>query len=82
MSKHKSPKQMDPATVQDIRGKVESEGSMDYTFRFYSEFADVKDKKFHKLRKAYVEAAQALADYCRLDEEDEDLDPDYEPEND
>ena len=52
--------------VQDI---VEVEGSLDYAFRYYTHFPEIKDKKFHKLRKAYVKAAQELSDYCRLEED-------------
>lgn len=49
-------------TLLDVVECVEQEG-FDYTFRSYSEFPDVKDRKFHKLRKAYVEAAEKLEDY-------------------
>jgi hypothetical protein len=56
----------DAVRVQDT---VEVEGSLDYTFRYYSHFPEIKDKKFHKLRKAYVKAAQELSDYCRLEED-------------
>lgn len=52
-----------------VQVAVESEGSLDYTFRFYSHFPEIKDKKFQSLRKAYVKAAQELSDYCRLEEE-------------
>lgn len=46
---------------------VENEG-FDYAFRHYSDFREVKDEEFHKLRKAYVDAAQALEDYLGLRE--------------
>jgi|SRR5271157_1983227 len=52
-----------------VQETVENEGSLDYAFRFYSHFPEIKDKKFQKLRKAYVKAAQELSDYCRLEEE-------------
>lgn len=77
-------KQIDPETAQMLRDTVESEGSLDYTFRFYSHFPEVGDKKFHKLREAYVAAADALAEYCGLDEEPEDEfgdEPDGDEEN-
>ena len=56
----------DACFVQDT---VESEGGMDYAFRYYTQFKEIKDKKFHSLRKAYVKAAQELSDYCRLEED-------------
>jgi rubrerythrin len=56
----------DAIHVQDV---VESEGDMNYAFRFYTDFKEIKDKKFHSLRKAYVKAAQELSDYCRLEED-------------
>ena len=45
-----------------IRATVDNEG-FDYAFRHYSEFENVKDKKFHQLRKAYLRAAEALQEY-------------------
>lgn len=49
-------------TLDDVRYKIENEG-FDYAFRHYSEFKEVNDPKFHKLRLAYVEAANDLDDY-------------------
>ncbi len=48
--------------LAEVRACVENEG-FDYAFRFYSAFAQVKDKEFHALREAYVAAAKALEDY-------------------
>ncbi len=45
--------------ILEVRACVENEG-FDYAFRHYSDFSQVKDKKFHALRKAYVKAAEAL----------------------
>ncbi len=42
-----------------VQQMVENEG-FDYTFRHCSNFAYVKDKKFHQLRQAYIKAAAAL----------------------
>lgn len=66
---------MDPETAQMLRDKVEWEGGLDYTFRFYSQFPEIEDKQFRKLVEAYVAAAQALVDYCGLDEEPEEDEP-------
>lgn len=42
---------------------IDNEG-FDYAFTGYTNFKDeVKDPEFHRLRMAYLEAAQALADY-------------------
>lgn len=57
-------------TLQDVRDKIESEG-FDYAFRFYSHFKEVEDPEFHRLRTAYVEAANALDSYLPDEEEEE-----------
>jgi len=49
-----------------VSGLIETEG-FDYSFRFYSNFEEIKDPEFHELRKKYVEAANALENY--IDEE-------------
>jgi dsRNA-specific ribonuclease len=53
--------------IDYVRERVENEG-FDYCFRHYSTFDDVKDEEFHKLRAAYVETANKLAEYLNLDE--------------
>lgn len=59
-----------------VRGVVDNEG-FDYAFRCYSDFSEVKDEEFHRLRLAYVAAADALSAYAGLDgEEDYDEDDD------
>jgi hypothetical protein len=50
-----------------MAGIIDNEG-FDYAFRYYSSFEDVKDPKFHELRKAYVEAAKALCSYIGLED--------------
>ena len=52
----------------EVAACVENEG-FDYAFRNYSDFKEVKDNEFHKLRRAYVEAADALSEYIGADEE-------------
>lgn len=49
-----------------VRDTVENEG-FHYCFTGYSDFQDIKDDEFHKLRKAYVEAAEKLADYLGVE---------------
>jgi hypothetical protein len=66
--KRKNPPRLNFEDAVELQGTIESEG-FDYAFRFYSSFKDVKDKKFHSLRKAYVKAAQELSDYIRLEED-------------
>lgn len=46
--------------LQGVRDAVEG---FDYAFRHYSDFKEVVDETFHELRKAYVEAADALDEY-------------------
>lgn len=45
-----------------IMDSIKSEG-FDDAMRFYSEFVDVKDKKFHELRDKYLQAAHELEEY-------------------
>ena len=51
----------DVATRADIEG-------FDYAFIHYSDFKEIKDKKFHELRLAYVKARNDLAKYIGLEE--------------
>jgi hypothetical protein len=48
---------------------IDMEG-FDYSFRFLSNWEDITDKGFHGLLKAYQEAADALEEYVKPDEED------------
>lgn len=58
---------MNAQELQYVQDTIENEG-FDYGFRHYSDFKDeVKDEKFHELRTAYVEAAEALAEYTGTD---------------
>jgi hypothetical protein len=43
---------------------IHNEG-FDYTFIHYSNFDDVKDKKFHKLREEYLISRKKLNDYIK-----------------
>lgn len=47
-----------------VRSKMDGEG-FDYCFRSYSNFEEVLDEDFHKLRKAYIAAAEALEKYVQ-----------------
>lgn len=49
-----------------VRDTVENEG-FHYAFTGYSDFADIKDAEFHKLREAYVSAAEQLAEYLGVE---------------
>lgn len=53
--------------TQRVLDTIENEG-FDYAFRHYSCFSEIKDEEFHKLRVAYVQAAEDLADYIGLEE--------------
>jgi hypothetical protein len=54
-----------------VRSCVDTEG-FDYCFRNYSKFEDVNDDEFQKLRKAYVDAADALEKYVNDNSEGDD----------
>jgi hypothetical protein len=45
-----------------VCGKIDNEG-FDYCFINYSNFEEIKDVKFHKLREEYIQARNKLANY-------------------
>lgn len=51
---------------EQVKDTVENEG-FDYAFRFYTMFDEIDDAEFHKRRRAYIEAAEALSDYVGID---------------
>lgn len=57
---------MNADELEYIQSTVDNEG-FDYAFRHYSSFENVKDEDFHRLRSAYVAAAEDLAAYCGVD---------------
>lgn len=58
---------MKPKDLDYIRDTVENEG-FEYAFVHYSDFKEVKDEEFHKLRKAYADAYAALSEYLHIEE--------------
>ena len=50
-----------------LEAKIDGEG-FDYAFRYYSNYEDIKDPKFHELRLAYIKTAKDLAGYIGLNE--------------
>lgn len=61
----------DRSTFAFVCKTVDTEG-LDYSFRAYSDFQEVKDPKFHALRGAYERAADELEEYiyARRNEEE------------
>jgi hypothetical protein len=49
-----------------VKDTVDNEG-FDYAFTHYTDFEEIGDAEFHRLRKAYVAARAALAEYCGLE---------------
>ena len=47
---------------KDVAFRVEEDG-LDYAFRCYSDYSNIKDTKFHELRAAYIKAAEELEAY-------------------
>lgn len=45
-----------------VTERVDNEG-FDYCFVHYSDFKEIEDEEFHKLREAYLEAQYKLAEY-------------------
>ena len=48
--------------MDNVAHSMDYEG-FDYCFRNYSDWEEVKDAEFHKLREAYIAAADALETY-------------------
>lgn len=48
--------------------RMRSEG-FHYCWKHYSNFEEIKDNEFHKLRKKYIKAADALQKYIDKQEE-------------
>lgn len=57
---------MNPTDQESVADVVEQEG-FDYAFRHYSDFKQIKDVHFHRLRKAYKDAAEELIEYVGMD---------------
>lgn len=57
---------MKPKDLDYIRETVNQEG-FDYAFTGYSNFEEIKDKEFHRLREAYLKARKELAEYIGID---------------
>ena len=51
---------MDNKQKQSVLDVIDNEG-FEYAFVDYSNFDDIKDEEFHKVRKAYLEARKKLA---------------------
>jgi hypothetical protein len=50
---------------EKLQNAVECEG-FDYAFKYYSQFKEVKDEEFHRLRTEYVAARDKLAEYIGM----------------
>lgn len=48
----------------DLEDRIENEG-FEYAFIYYSDFKEIKDDRFHELRKAYVKAHNDLEEYIQ-----------------
>lgn len=53
---------MKASDLQYVKDTIDNEG-FDYTFVDYSDFSEIDDPEFHKLREAYEKAAVALREY-------------------
>ncbi len=51
-----------PEEKSMLQGDVDKEG-FDYVFESYSTYREIKDARFHALRKAYLAAKSKLAHY-------------------
>lgn len=51
-----------------VQDTVDNEG-FEYAFLHYSDFTEIKDPEFHKLREAYLAAQKALAEYIGVEDD-------------
>ncbi len=54
---------------EEVKYRIEDEG-LDYCFRCYSSFPEIKDVVFHELRERYIKAAKEIEDYVNSKIED------------
>jgi hypothetical protein len=71
----KNKKRLNLEDIKYLKSKMRNEG-FDYCFESYSNWEEIKDKRFHELRKNYLESKKLFADYIndlenRLREKDE-----------
>lgn len=52
--------------ARDLLDRIDQEG-FDYTFIHYHDWKEIKDEEFHQLRRAYIAAYEALAEYVGHD---------------
>ena len=60
---------------EQVQYRMEEEG-FDYCWRCYSNFKEIEDEEFHKLRKLYIEISEKLEKYVenKVEEVKEQLD--------
>ena len=56
-------------SFESVKYRIKAEG-MDYCFKHYSDFKEIEDKEFHKLRKAYIRSSEKIEEYvnCKIQE--------------
>ena len=57
-------KELSDEDVEDLSGIMDNEG-FGYGFMDYSNFSEIKNSKFHTLRKKFVKAGNDLRDFLR-----------------
>lgn len=60
--------------VETLRSKIEDEG-FDHAVAEYSDWGEILDEEFHRLRETYLEVKSAFMEYVdSMDEPDEETD--------
>ncbi len=49
---------------ESVKARIKQEG-LDYCFIHYSNFEEIEDKEFHKLRNAYIKASENIQQYVK-----------------
>jgi len=52
-------------SFESVKYRIREEG-IDYCFKHYSDFEDIEDKEFHKLRLAYIKANEEIQEYINV----------------
>lgn len=60
---------MKKCDLSEVKYRMEEEG-LNYCFLDYSNFDEIEDPEFHKLRLAYIEAAKAIEKYVDKNSEE------------
>lgn len=65
--------------IESLKNKIESEG-FDYAVSEYSEWGEILDQEFHRMREAYIEIRTSFQEYVDSMYESDDEENEYSDE--